>query len=89
MNETFESAITFLFSLKILGVRENQFGMYKCEATNIYGSANQTVELYESKIPICPPVCGDIDLANAGSGTIQKAWVAIATSIVFSMVLAR
>lgn len=70
-------------------MRSNQFGMYKCEATNIYGSANQTVELYESKIPICPPVCGDIDLANAGSGAIEKTWVTLTISFVFSMVLAR
>jgi hypothetical protein len=48
-------------------VRKEQFGQYTCEATNRYGSAIEKVELYESGIAICPPMCGDNNLSGARS----------------------
>ena len=51
--------------LQISGVDEDQFGEYTCEASNRHGTASEKMELYESRIPICPPVCGDYNL-NGG-----------------------
>ena len=53
---------------QIFGTREDQFGRYRCEAANRYGSSYQEMELYQSEIPICPPVCGDIQLQNKSCG---------------------
>ena len=50
---------------QISGVDEDQFGEYTCEASNRHGTASERMELYESRIPICPPVCGDYNL-NGG-----------------------
>lgn len=52
-------------TLKIFSVYEEDFGQYTCEAGNRYGKSVQEMELYESNIPICPPLCGDTDLNSA------------------------
>ena len=49
---------------QIAETKSDQFGNYTCEARNRNGFANATVVLYKSKIAICPPVCGDIDLTS-------------------------
>ena len=47
----------------------SDFGNYTCEASNRFGSANATVHLYSSSMPICPPVCGRFkDLVAAAGG---------------------
>ena len=46
---------------------EEDFGKYTCEAGNKYGKDTQHLELYESSIPICPPLCGDTDLNSAAA----------------------
>lgn len=48
-------------------MREDSFGRYTCQASNRHGSVNASMELYESKMPICPPVCGDITLHSAAA----------------------
>ena len=57
--------ITFPF--QIYSVYEEDFGKYTCEAGNKYGKDTQHLELYESSIPICPPLCGDTDLNSAAA----------------------
>ena len=48
---------------------EEDFGKYTCEAGNKYGKDTQHLELYESSIPICPPLCGDTDLNSSAAAT--------------------
>ena len=51
---------------------KEDYGKYSCEAGNKYGKAIQHLELYESSIPICPPLCGDTDLNSAADPSIAK-----------------
>ena len=51
---------------------KEDYGKYTCEAGNKYGKAIQHLELYESSIPICPPLCGDTDLNSAADPSIAK-----------------
>jgi len=57
-------------TMKIYSVYEEDFGKYTCEAGNKYGKDTQHLELYESSIPICPPLCGDTDL-NSGANAAK------------------
>ena len=60
---------------------EDQFGEYTCEASNRHGSASAKMELYESRIPICPPVCGDYNLNGAGGNNFLSSilvWIVAA-----------
>lgn len=50
-----------------MSVGPEQFGLYVCEAANRHGSKAQTLEVYESKTPICPPLCGSTDLNGVPS----------------------
>jgi hypothetical protein len=52
--------------MKVLSVTKEQFGQYTCEASNRHGTASEEMDLYESKMAICPPVCGNTNL-NGGS----------------------
>lgn len=52
---------------QIVSVGPKQFGLYTCEAANRHGSKSQTVELYETQSPICPPLCGSTDLNDGGT----------------------
>ncbi|CAB4058219.1 unnamed protein product [Lepeophtheirus salmonis] len=52
----------FVTQLKIIGITEEQFGSYICKAVNKFGSAVQTIELYTSTLPICPPICKNYEL---------------------------
>ena len=44
---------------------KEDYGKYTCKAGNRYGTQAQEMELYESTMPICPPLCGDTNLNSA------------------------
>ena len=68
---------------QISGVDEDQFGEYTCEASNRHGSASEKMELYESRIPICPPVCGDYNL-NGGEAKTCSALLSSVVAVVIA-----
>jgi neuronal growth regulator 1 len=45
-------------TLRIVNVREKQYGEYVCQAANKLGKAEGKIFLYETKNPVCPPACG-------------------------------
>ena len=50
---------------QIYYVYKEDYGKYTCKAGNRYGTQAQEMELYESTMPICPPLCGDTNLNSA------------------------
>ena len=79
--------ITFPF--QIYSVYEEDFGKYTCEAGNKYGKDTQHLELYESSIPICPPLCGDTDLNSAAAAKDMGKIVAFITGTAVFAVFQR
>lgn len=45
-------------TLRIVGLEENQYGDYVCQAVNKLGKDEGRVELSEVSNPVCPPACG-------------------------------
>jgi len=74
-------------TMKIYSVYKEDFGKYICEAGNKYGKDTQYLELYESTIPICPPLCGDTDLNSAAIS--QKNSEKMVSSIIIFAVLQK
>ena len=65
-------------------VSPSDFGNYTCEASNRFGDANSTVHLYESSMPICPPVCGKFeDLVAAAGGANITAFKVLVAAMVY------
>jgi hypothetical protein len=60
-------------------VTKDQFGKYTCEASNRHGSASQHMDLYESQIAICPPVCGNTNLNGVLSGRTPLTFFTLAS----------
>ncbi|KAK0096324.1 hypothetical protein PV326_005818 [Microctonus aethiopoides] len=54
-------------TIRILTIEKRQYGEYVCKAANKLGTAETTVELFETIIPVCPPACGQ---AQYGAGAI-------------------
>ena len=78
--------------LQIYSVYKEDFGQYTCEAGNKYGKTSQHLELYESSIPICPPLCGDTDLNSAATITSRENWkaaVSLLTGSAISLFMQR
>eukprot|EP00094_Tigriopus_californicus_P009038 TCALIF_08712-PA protein Name:"Similar to LAC Lachesin (Schistocerca americana)" AED:0.16 eAED:0.16 QI:0/0.6/0.5/0.66/0.6/0.83/6/36/384 len=74
--------------VKILSIDESHYGNYTCEAVNRHGKATQTIELYQSQIPICPPVCGDLDLSNSALNRHGKSLlVVVVLANIFNQIL--
>jgi len=62
----FASKVDYVTStLMIYYVYKEDYGKYTCKAGNRYGTQAQEMELYESTMPICPPLCGDTNLNSA------------------------
>ncbi|XP_058805612.1 lachesin-like [Phymastichus coffea] len=45
-------------TLRVISIEKKQFGDYVCRAANKLGSAETTVHLFETVVPVCPPACG-------------------------------
>ncbi|XP_050529577.1 lachesin-like [Daktulosphaira vitifoliae] len=45
-------------TLRIITVEKRQYGDYMCRASNVLGTTEAVVHLYETIIPVCPPACG-------------------------------
>jgi len=87
-----ESDELVISTLKIYSVYKEDFGQYTCEAGNKYGKTSQHLELYESSIPICPPLCGDTDLNSAATITSRENWkaaVSLLTGSAISLFMQR
>ena len=69
--------------LQIYSVNEDDYGKYSCKADNRYGSALEHMELYESTVPICPPVCGETDLNAASPGGLLNKVLLLAPAAFF------
>ncbi|XP_011301828.1 lachesin [Fopius arisanus] len=54
-------------TIRIITIEKRQYGQYVCKAANKLGSAETTVELFETIIPVCPPACGQ---AHYGAGVL-------------------
>lgn len=52
-------------TLRIITLREKQYGDYMCSAANKLGKAEATIHLYETKSPVCPPACGGHQASSA------------------------
>jgi hypothetical protein len=42
-------------TLRVVSLKENQYGEYKCKAVNKLGSAEASIKVFESATPVCPP----------------------------------
>ena len=67
-------------AFQLYNAYEEDFGTFTCEASNKYGKAKEHMELYESSIPICPPLCGDTNL-NSGLPVTKSSLTALFMSI--------
>jgi len=45
-------------TIRVITIEKRQYGEYICKASNVLGSAEASVHLYETIIPVCPPACG-------------------------------
>jgi len=87
-----ESDELVISTLKIYSVYKEDFGQYTCEAGNKYGKVAQHLDLYESSIPICPPLCGDTDLNSAAAITSRENWkaaVSLLTGTAINLLMQR
>jgi len=66
--------------IQVVSVGRDQFGMYTCEAKNRHGASSKNMELYETKSPICPPLCGKTDLYASASNIFISYWMIFAIS---------
>merc|ERR1712156_1392625 len=92
INHYAESDELVISTMKIYSVNKEDFGQYTCEAGNKYGKTAQDLELYESSIPICPPLCGDTDLNSAATITSRENWkaaVSLLTGSAISLFMQR
>ncbi|XP_025203503.1 lachesin-like [Melanaphis sacchari] len=46
-------------TLQIITIENHQYGDYICKASNILGTTEITITVYETLLPECPPVCDD------------------------------
>ncbi|XP_060848085.1 lachesin-like [Rhopalosiphum padi] len=44
-------------NLQIITINNHQYGYYTCSASNVLGSTEMTINVYEALLPECPPVC--------------------------------
>jgi len=70
--------------LRAVTIEKNQYGKFICEATNRLGSANNTVELFETVIPICPPACDEV---NYSSGALSLLLSPLSVLLILSPIL--
>jgi len=89
INHYAESDELVISTMKIYSVNKEDFGQYTCEAGNKYGKTAQDLELYESSIPICPPLCGDTDLNSAAWRINWKTSVSLLTGTTLTLVMQR
>jgi len=92
MSHYAESDELVISTLKVYSVSKEDFGQYTCEAGNKYGKTAQKLDLYESSIPICPPLCGDTDLNSAAGITSRENWkaaVSLLTGTAITLVMQR
>ncbi|KAL5236967.1 hypothetical protein ACI65C_004377 [Semiaphis heraclei] len=47
-------------TIRIITIENRQYGDYVCKASNVLGTTEVTVTLYETIIPVCPPACGQL-----------------------------
>ena len=52
-------------TLRVITIEKRQYGDYICKAINKLGSAESTVHLFETVIPVCPPACGQAVYGDA------------------------
>lgn len=52
-------------TLRVITIEKRQYGDYTCKAINKLGSAESTVHLFETVIPVCPPACGQAVYGDA------------------------
>ncbi|XP_025203435.1 lachesin-like isoform X2 [Melanaphis sacchari] len=57
-------------TIRIITIENRQYGDYICKASNILGTAEVTVTLYETIIPVCPPACGQL-LSHSKNSAIK------------------
>ncbi|XP_015586541.1 lachesin isoform X1 [Cephus cinctus] len=54
-------------TIRVITIEKRQYGEFICRAANKLGTAQTTVQLFETIIPVCPPACGQ---AIYGTGVI-------------------
>ena len=64
--------------LRVVTIEKKQYGKYLCKATNRLGSANRSVELFETVIPICPPACDEVNYSSPASKQFAPAMATLA-----------
>ncbi|XP_050434761.1 lachesin-like [Adelges cooleyi] len=45
-------------TIRVITIEKRQYGDYICKASNVLGTTEAVVHLYETIIPVCPPACG-------------------------------
>ncbi|XP_050426055.1 lachesin [Adelges cooleyi] len=68
-------------TIRIITIEKRQYGEYICKASNVLGTAEATVNLYETIIPVCPPACGQ-QASHLKGGAIKS------TGVSFTLILA-
>lgn len=58
-------------TIRIITIEKRQYGNYVCRAANKLGTAEKSVELFESIIPVCPPACGQTRPSDASIAKIS------------------
>lgn len=54
-------------TLRVITIEKRQYGLFTCKAKNKLGSAEGTVELFETIVPVCPPACGQTRYGGVAS----------------------
>ncbi|XP_001945161.1 lachesin [Acyrthosiphon pisum] len=67
-------------TIRIITIEKRQYGDYICKASNVLGTAEVTVNLYETIIPVCPPACGQPS-SHLRSSSIKTASVNVSILI--------
>ena len=53
-------------TIRVITIEKRQYGEYVCRAANKLGTAETSVELFETTVPVCPPACGQALYYGAG-----------------------
>ncbi|XP_022178835.1 lachesin-like isoform X2 [Myzus persicae] len=58
-------------TIRIITIENRQYGDYVCKASNVLGTTEVTVTLYETIIPVCPPACGELSSLHLKNSSIK------------------
>ncbi|XP_003241581.1 lachesin [Acyrthosiphon pisum] len=74
-------------TIRIITIENRQYGDYVCKASNVLGTTEVTVTLYETIIPVCPPACGQLSSAHLKNSTVKMSSANVSLLIAIYLLL--